>query len=422
MADILRDLQYHKFRAYGFLKNLRLFDPFLVLFLRDAGLTYLAIGTLISIRETATNVLEVPTGVVADVFGRRKAMLFGFAAYLFSFLLFLVGTTFWMFAGAMIAFAVGETFRSGTHKAMILEHLRRTQQDELKVSYYGKTRAASQFGSAIASILAAALVFWTASYRVVFLGTLVPYVLDFALLASYPRALDGEHVATSRDGWRLIGLRFLQAFADLASLFRERATLRGLMSGASFDALFKASKDYLQPVVQVQALALPFLLRWSDNQRTAALIGGVYFLVYTATSLASSASGRIHARLRSPARAVNLTLALGPAILLLSGVALIFRSAGVAIFGFLLVFVLQNVRRPMVVGYLADIMPSRIMVTGLSVEVQLRTLLMAGMAPLLGWAADRAGVGIALAAISAAMLVLSSAIRVSDSPSQFRMS
>ncbi len=29
---------FHKFRAYGFLKNLRFFDPFLILFFREMGL------------------------------------------------------------------------------------------------------------------------------------------------------------------------------------------------------------------------------------------------------------------------------------------------------------------------------------------------------------------------------------------------
>ena len=66
---IPKDLMYHKFRTYGFLKNLRFFDPFLVLFFREMGLSFLEIGTLFSIREVATNLLEIPTGVIADAYG-----------------------------------------------------------------------------------------------------------------------------------------------------------------------------------------------------------------------------------------------------------------------------------------------------------------------------------------------------------------
>ncbi len=262
MSPIVRDLQYHKFRAYGFLKNLRLFDPFLILFLRDAGLSFLAIGTLVSVR--------------------------------------------------MIAFAVGETFRSGTHKAMILEHLRQSGQEDAKVAYYGKTRAASQLGSALASLLAAGLVFWTGSYRIIFLGTLVPYLLDFVLLASYPRALDGAHMETSQHGWHVFAVRFRQTVEELLHLIRATVILRGLLSSASFDALFKTTKDYLQPVVRTQALALALPAGWNGDRRTAVLIGAVHFLVYAATSVTSAVSAHVHARLHSPARAVNLTPALWP--------------------------------------------------------------------------------------------------------------
>ena len=78
-SGIIKDRQYFKFSLYGFLKNLRFFDPFILLFFREMGLSFLQIGTLFSIREIATNVLEVPTGIVADAFGRRRAMIFSFS-------------------------------------------------------------------------------------------------------------------------------------------------------------------------------------------------------------------------------------------------------------------------------------------------------------------------------------------------------
>ena len=41
-----KDLQFAKFSAYGFLKNLKLFEPFLILFLLEKNLSYTLIGTL----------------------------------------------------------------------------------------------------------------------------------------------------------------------------------------------------------------------------------------------------------------------------------------------------------------------------------------------------------------------------------------
>ena len=409
---IPKDIQFWKFRAYGFLKNLRFFDPFLILFLRDAGLSFLAIGGLISFRELMTNILEIPTGVLADAFGRRRAMLLGFGAYLLSFVLFYLGNGFWIFAAAMAAFALGETFRSGTHKAMILEYLRICECEELKVSYYGKTRAASQLGSALASLVAAGLVFWTGNYRVVFLATTVPYVLNFLLLASYPRSLDGAHVASKLGSWGEIATEFRSAIQALWKVLKRPATLRGLLSGATFDASFKTTKDYLQPIIQTQALALPLLLSWQAEQRTALLAGFVYFLIYLATSVASSSAGRVHGRLRSVERGMNLTFVGGLALLALSGAAAWLHWEALAIAAFVGVFVLQNLRRPMVVSYLADCMEHRAMASGLSVEVQIRTILMAGMAPLLGWLADLAGIGVALFCLSILVVALWPMFRV----------
>ena len=131
---IKKDRMFYRFSAYGFLKNLRFFEPFLILFFRDAGFTFLQIGLLYSIRDLANNILEIPTGVYADSFGRRKAMVLAFSAYILSFFVFFFFSDFYMFALAMILFAFGEAFRSGTHKALILEYLDLNDMGNQKVA------------------------------------------------------------------------------------------------------------------------------------------------------------------------------------------------------------------------------------------------------------------------------------------------
>jgi MFS family permease len=154
-ARVKKDTMFPRFALYGFLKNLRFFDPFIILIFREGGLSFLQIGVLYSIRDLATNVLEIPTGVFADAFGRRKSMIMAFMAYIISFCIFYLFPSFHMYALAMVCFAFGEAFRSGTHKAMILEHLALNRMDHLKLSYYGRTRAASQLGSAVNALIAA---------------------------------------------------------------------------------------------------------------------------------------------------------------------------------------------------------------------------------------------------------------------------
>ena len=92
-----KDIQYYKFCLYGFLKNLRLFEPFLILFFVDSGLTFLQIGVLYSIREIARNILEIPAGIIADSIGRKKTMVSSFVFYIISFVIFYFSHSFGIF-------------------------------------------------------------------------------------------------------------------------------------------------------------------------------------------------------------------------------------------------------------------------------------------------------------------------------------
>lgn len=71
-----------RFSLYGVLKNQRYYDPFLILAFREKGLSFLQIGILIGFREAVSNLFEVPSGAVADLYGRCRSMIFSFSAYI----------------------------------------------------------------------------------------------------------------------------------------------------------------------------------------------------------------------------------------------------------------------------------------------------------------------------------------------------
>ena len=407
------DHMFPRFALYGFLKNLRFFDPFIILIFREAGLSFLQIGFLYAIRDVATNILEIPTGVFADAFGRRRAMLMAFGAYIISFLIFYAFTGFSIFALAMILFAFGEAFRSGTHKALILEHLKLNDMGQLKVEYYGRTRSFSQFGSSVNALIAAALVFISGDYRTMFLAATVPYVLDFFNLASYPRELDGELTQFSR---KMLGRQVKDTLQVFKSMFTDWRALRAILNSSGFSGLFKASKDYLQPILESFALALPVFLLLEDKRRSALVVGLVYFVIYLFTSYASRSSADFSRRFSSLGRAINLTFVVGVAFLLVAGLATSNGITWLAILIFLLFYIFFNLRRPMNVSFISDQISSRVMASGLSVESQFTTVLAAILAPLLGALADQFGVGAALTMLAAGVLALYFVVRVDEKP------
>ena len=406
LMSVPHDKMYLKFRLYGFLKNLRFFDPFIILFFIDAGLSFFSIGLLYAIREIFINIFELPTGFLADTFGRRKSMILSFSFCLVAFLIFYLFPGFWFYALAMVFLAAGEAFRSGTHKAMILDYLKIKKIQHKKVEYYGRTRSASQLGSALSALIAIVLVIYTGDYRIVFLASTIPYVMELFLMASYPAYLDGD-IARNRENSK-DGLKrsFSETWNSFIGIFKNRNAMRGIMSSSIFGGVFRSSKEYLQPILEAQAIALPVILYLVEQERIAILVGMTYFFLYLLTSITSRSAGKIASKLSDVSRGINSTFIIGALLLIISGVSAYMGWYPVSVAAFIGLYIIHNIRRPMNVGYISDTIPGKVMATGLSVESQVKTMITAVFAPLIGYLADVYGVGQALAVVGIIYLAL----------------
>lgn len=390
-----------RFSLYGFLKNQQYYEPFLILAMRSAGLDFFAIGLLVGFREIAINVMEVPSGALADLWGRRRAMMLSFVAFIASFAVFAFSSHFAHFLAAMALFAVGDAFRTGTHKAMIFDYLRREGLADQKTRYYGTTRSWAKFGSAVSVVLASTLVFFVAAvdpdgrdaYRWVFLASIVPYLGGLVNFWSYPSYLDG----TAESAPSVTGI-----FGHLWQVGRQSLAagrLRGLLGESmGFEGVWKVARSYLQPIVRSAALALPLLAGFDDVQRTAVMIGAVYVVLHLLESAASRRSEGFSLRMGglepSAGRLWWLNLATYGAMA--AGLAADWHTQGtvaglglaVAIGGFVLLAFLQNLWRPIHLGRFDEATDADRGATVLSVESQAKSLFAAVLAPLLGLAVD----------------------------------
>ncbi len=406
-----KDRMFYKFSLYGFLKNLRFFDPFMILFFREVGLSFFEIGSLLAIRDLSTNFLEIPTGIYADAFGRRRSMIMAFVSYIVSFAIFYFFSSFAMYTLAMFLFAFGDAFRSGTHKALILEYLKLKHMEDVKVEYYGHTRAASQLGSAISSLIAAALVFYSGSYRYIFIASVIPYVLDLINLSTYPKELDGKLMKIQR-GAILNQIKVtLKSFFEI---FSSREAIRAILNSSIFSSFFKVTKEYLQPIVRNFALSIPIFVAMSGVKRSSVVIGIVYFSIYLLTSYASRNASKFSKKFKNLPMAINLTFLFGTVFLILSGISAHYDLRLLSIILFLILYVLQNLRRPMNVSFISDKISHKTMASGLSVESQFTTISMAIMAMVMGALADSLGVGFALMIVGVIMFPLTFVLKVGE--------
>jgi MFS family permease len=410
-----RDLQFVKFCAYGFLKNLRFYEPFFMLFLLEKQLSFAQIGLLYGVRELAINLIEIPSGVMADVLGRKKTMLVSFLAYIVAFLGFFFIQSYWALFIPMVLYAFGDAFRTGTHKAMIFDYLAEHNWSHLRTEYYGRTRAWSQRGAALSALIAGALVFWQGSYGPVFLFTLIPYTLDFLLILSYPQSLDGQGSRQS-NSFNQVKQKTYQVLKDLKITLSSPKLLKAIGQQSLYSGFYKGAKDFLQPMIQTMALSLPFLLTWSQRERTAVIVALLYSLLYFATSWASQCSGSLASRFTSVVTPLNGTLFAGVGFGVAAGLGYLLGYTELAVVMYLGIFIMENLRKPMGIDYVSGLMSQTSMASGLSVESQAETLFAALFAVILGFFADIFGVAMAILIMSGVTGALGLVLKLPSEP------
>lgn len=399
MNTVVKNRQYYKFCLYGFLKNLRFFDAFFILYLVEKGLPYTQIGILYAVREITINVFEIPSGFIADTYGRKYSLIGSFLLYIFSFASFYLSNDFGLFLMAFVLYGIADAFRSGTHKGMIMDYLKIHRWEEQKINYYGHTRSWSQMGSALSSLIAGIIVFNTGSYRYIFLYSVIPYLINLFLVLSYPKELNRNFNRAEHDK-RFHPWVTLRSFFSVIKRFE---VLKIINTTAIHSAYLKAVKDYIQILMVQVAVLIPVFISVKPEKKNGLIIGTIYFVIYLLTSRGSVLSGKIASKKQTGI--ASLTLLAGFSFGIASGIFYISGTWIPALLAFVGIFIVENIRKPILTGFIADRVPNEILTSVISAQSQLSTLMTALLALLFGVLSDLFGIGYAFIAVSAFLLL-----------------
>jgi len=400
MDGIIKNRQYYKFSMYGFLKNLRFFDAFFVLFLIERGMSFTQIGILYATREITINISEIPSGIIADTYGRKKSLVTSFIIYIISFSVFYLGDGFLAFLTALIFYGIADAFRSGTHKGMIMDYLVLINLENQKINYYGHTRSWSHKGSALSSLIAGIIVFYSGTYDTIFLYSIIPYVFNLLLILSYPKSLGHANNRNSTKEKRSL-TRILKAFFQT---IKRPVVLRITNTTATHTAYLKAVKDYIQPLMLSISIALPVMLTVDDEKKSGVVIGLIYFLIFVLNSFASKHAAKV-AQIRG-INIANVTLLSGLLLGIFCGLLMKYELMIVSLIAFIGMYIIENIRKPILTGYIADNVPNEILTSVISVQSLFKTILTALFAFGFGVIADIYGIAISLTVISATILLI----------------
>lgn len=375
-------LQIFKFEMYGFLKSLMFFEPYLIIYLTISGLTLFQVGLLIAIREIIIYLFEIPSGVIADMYGKKIELIMCFVFYIVSFLLFFLADSFWLFAVAMMFFGLGDAFRSGTHKAMIMSFIDHNNIQATKTKVYGQTRAMSLIGSMVMSVVAIVFVIYLPEIKYLFLVSIIPYLIDMLLIASYPNYLNEKRVE------KFNFKEFIRQNVDsIKYTFKDRFVRRLVFDEALYQAGYKSIKDYVQPIVIALSISAGLIAfsNFSQEDNLKIYIGIIYAIIYLISSLASRYSYKVAKKINHFNLANSMWFLSAMIALILS---FFLDNIFIIFFSFILIYIFINLRKPVMIEEIGNASDKTKRASVLSIEAQLSSLLLVIFAPIIGALAD----------------------------------
>lgn len=324
---------------------------------------------------------EVPTGVVADTWGRKASLTIGAA-------LMAVGMLGWTFAPtipliilAYAALAIGYTFLSGADDAFFYETLQRTGRANDYTRLVGRAGATNVGAMALGSV---------ASSLLASIDLVLPFLVgSLSLLAMMVVVLTFKEpkIVVSDDQPRA---SIRQILRQSVTLMRDRPKLRFPML---YIALIPVAAVIVETLfLQPQALALGVPL--------ASI--GVVVMAMQITSIAGSAwSNKIKARVGE-----GRMLTAVPALIIICLLLLSILQIAPALVFIAGISFLTAVVQPILLNRMQNAVSDDIRATMLSVQSLLFSLFLAGAQPSLGLIADRFGLPAAYVSLASALGIL----------------
>ncbi len=123
---------------YRFFSSFDITSAIWVLYLGYKGMNLVQIGLLEGIFHITGFISELPTGALADLFGRRKVMIIGRLTSLISAIIMLFSNSFLGFAIGFILSAWGYNLNSGSEEALIYDTLKALKREEEYLKINGR--------------------------------------------------------------------------------------------------------------------------------------------------------------------------------------------------------------------------------------------------------------------------------------------
>lgn len=143
--------------------------PIVALFYQDNGLAPADIYLLQAVYSLSVALLEIPSGYMADVIGRKKSLVGGAFLGTLGFLVYSSSANLPQFMVAEIILGFGGSFISGSDSALLYDSLAADKKEQLYLQYEGRVTSSGNFAETIAAVCGGLLALYC-GYRNVYIA------------------------------------------------------------------------------------------------------------------------------------------------------------------------------------------------------------------------------------------------------------
>jgi MFS family permease len=170
----------YKYYSYSAISNFLFFLPIVYVFFQDNGLSLTQIFIIEAIFSIGLVLFEVPTGAVADYYGKKASLVLGSVIWVISCVLFSFGSGFYTFIFAYLTWALGAAFLSGADTALLYDILHKDNQKEHFKKYQGNAKFIGLVAISLASLLGGYIASF--SMRYTFIASAIAFFAMFFLI------------------------------------------------------------------------------------------------------------------------------------------------------------------------------------------------------------------------------------------------
>ena len=374
-----------KLQLIYFFSTLYFYIPVGTLYLRSRELTYLQINSLWGIIVFTTFPTEVPTGVIADRIGHKRAVQLALGFQLLGEVVYLFTRGYPGFVLAAIVGGLGFAFGSGCVEALIYQQLQSSGREGEMSKAMGGIEAAQRLANLLAFAMTGLIIHTLTLTQFVRAVALTAGMVGVGFALTFTLEIPADDADAASDDDKVSGLSLLRQGLQL---LRENRAFRIL---ALVSLLTIPFRDYLGSLYQ------PYFVR--------AGVAPVWFgLALSAASGLSVLGARyaywLEARM---GKRLGLLLAVGlPGLLTLAMAGISHAAGSVAVF--CLVYGATSLRSPLISARLNAHISTANRATVLSLVSMLSGLYVAGMGLVIGRVAD-ASIPLALVVTGGLVLI-----------------